>query len=56
MPIAIKPSHRGQMHADLGVKPGEKLTLAQIYREKDSGDAAKRKRGTFALNARKWNK
>lgn len=54
--IHLNPAHKGQLHKDLGVKPGKKLTVAQEEKAKNSSDPAERKRATFALNARKWNK
>jgi hypothetical protein len=54
--INIKPSHEGLLHKDLGVKKGKKLTVAEEEKAKHSEDPAERKRATFALNARKWNK
>lgn len=55
MTIKIKPSHKGKLHKDLGVKQGKKLTSAQLAKAKHSSDPAERKRATFAENARKWN-
>jgi len=54
MAINIKPSHKGLLHRDLGVKQGKKLTAAEIEKAKHSSDPATRKRATFAANARKW--
>ena len=52
--IAIKPSHRGLLHKDLGVAAGAKLTGKEIAKAKNSSNPAERKRATFAANARKW--
>ena len=54
MSINIKPSHKGKLHKDLGVKQGKKLTSAQLQKAKHSKDPAERKRATFAINAKKW--
>jgi hypothetical protein len=54
--IHIKPSHKGELHKDLGVPQGQKLTLGAIMQAKKSSDPAVRKRATFAANARKWGK
>lgn len=53
--IHIKPSHKGLLHKDLGVKQGKKLTSAQLKKAKNSSNPAVAKRATFAMNARKWN-
>jgi hypothetical protein len=52
--ISIKPSHKGKLHADLGVAKGKKLTAGQIAKAKHSSSADERKRATFAQNARGW--
>jgi len=54
--IKIKPSHRGLLHKNLGVKPGKKLSLKQLMSAKHSSSPAERKRATFAINARSWHK
>ena len=53
--IHIKPSHKGRLHADLGKKPGTRLSDADLQKAKRSKNPAERKRATFALNARSWN-
>ena len=55
MAIDIKPSHKGLFHKDVGKKPGEKITSADIKKGEKSKDPAERKRAVFAANARKWN-
>jgi len=52
--IRIKPSHKGRLHRDLGVKSSKKLTTGQLEKAKHSKSAAVRRRATFALNARHW--
>ena len=53
--IHIKPSHKGLLHKNLGVKKGKKLTMEQLMRAKHSSSGAERKRATFAINARSWH-
>ena len=53
---AVKPSHKGLLHKDLGKKPGAKLSEKDLEKAKHSKDPAERKRATFAENARHWNK
>jgi hypothetical protein len=53
--IKIKPSHKGLLHKNLGVKKGKKLTMGELMSAKHSSSPAERKRATFAINARKWN-
>ncbi len=52
--IHIQPSHKGRLHADLGKKPGEKLSASDLAKAKRSKNPAERKRATFAENARHW--
>ena len=56
MAIHIKPSHKGLLHKNLKVKQGEKIPLSALQHAKHSSSPAERKRATFALNARSWNK
>lgn len=51
----IKPSHRGRLHAHLGVAPGKKLTLNQLTKARNSDNPAIRKEAYFALAARKFH-
>lgn len=57
--IAIKPSHEGLLHKDLGVPAGEKIPADKLSAAKEaakkSGDVAEEKRIVFAENAKKWN-
>ncbi len=53
--IAIKKSHRGLLHEDLGVKPGEPIPLSRLMGALHSKNPAVRKRANFARNARSWN-
>ena len=56
MAIKIKPSHKGLLHKNLGVKAGKKLTSKELSKAKNSKSAAVRKRATFAENAKHWKK
>jgi hypothetical protein len=53
--IKIKPSHKGLLHKDLGVKSGEKIPEKKLEKAKNSSDPAVRKRATFAENAKHWH-
>lgn len=53
--IKIKPSHKGRLHAKLGIKQGEKIPLSSLVRAKHSSPGAERKEANFAINARKWH-
>ena len=54
MAMKLNPKHKGLMHKDLGIKnENSPLTLGQIMKEKNSKDPVKRKRGTFALMAKR---
>lgn len=55
MAINIKPSHKGLLHKDFGVKPGNKIPAKKLAAAKNSSDPAVRKRATFAENAKHWN-
>lgn len=52
--IAIKPSHKGFLHKDLGIPAGQPIPTAKLQAAKNSSDPAVRKRATFAENARGW--
>lgn len=54
-PIHINPSHKGELHKDLGVPSANKIPAAKLAEAKNSSDPAVRKRATFAANAKKWN-
>ena len=53
--INIKPSHKGELHSELGVPAGQKIPLSALQKADRSSDPAERKRAQFALNARNWN-
>ncbi len=55
MAIKIKPSHKGLLHKDLGVKPGKKIPTDKLKKAEKSSNPAERKRAVFAENAKKWN-
>ena len=54
-PIAIKPSHKGLLHKELGVKPGKPIPAKSLAKAADSNSPAERKRAVFAENAKHWN-
>ena len=54
MAIRIKPSHKGLLHKNLGVKKGKKLTSKQIAVKPGDSTAVKRRK-IFAQNAKKWH-
>lgn len=53
--IKIKPSHKGLLHKDLGVKAGSPIPEKKLEKAKNSSDPAVRKRATFAENAKHWS-
>ena len=55
-PIRIKPSNRGKLRKSAGTKKGRKIPVSKLKKMKRSKNPKTRKRATFALNARKWNK
>jgi len=54
--IAIKPSHKGMLHREMGVPQGKKINLAELMKKKTrdmanhNGPATKR--DVFAINAK----
>ncbi len=54
--IAIKKSHRGLLHKNLGVPQIARIPVGRIKAALNSKSAAIRKRAQFALNARSWGK
>lgn len=59
--IAIKPSHEGLLHEEMGVPKGRKISIGDLMRkesrDKREHNAAGVKRDVFALNAKtKWGK
>ena len=55
-PIRIKKSNRGKLRKAAGTKKGRKIPVSKLRQMKRSKNPKTRKRATFALNARKWNK
>lgn len=53
--INIKPSHKGELHSELGVPQGQKIPSDKLAQAKNSSNPAERKRATFAQNAKKWS-
>lgn len=54
--INIKKSNRGKLRKSAGTKKGKKIPVSKLRKMKRSKNPKTRKRATFALNARKWNK
>lgn len=54
--IHIKKANRGKLRKSAGVKKGEKIPVSKLRQLKKSKNPVTRRRATFALNARKWNK
>jgi hypothetical protein len=54
--INIKPANRGKLRKTARVKKGSKIPVKKLQQMKRSKNPTTRKRATFALNARKWNK
>jgi hypothetical protein len=55
-PIRIKKANRGKLRKTTGTKKGSKIPISKLQKLKHSKNPKTRKRATFALNARKWNK
>lgn len=59
MAIAIKKSHEGLLHREMGIKPAEKISIGDLMkkksRDKREGNTAGLRRDVFAINARSWN-
>lgn len=53
--IRIKPSHKGLLHKDLGVKAGKPIPEKKLEKAEKSENPAVKKRAVFAANAKKWN-
>lgn len=52
--IHIKPSHKGMLHRDLGVKQGKPIPEAKLKKAEHSSNPAVKKRAVFAENAKHW--
>lgn len=48
----IKPSHKGRLHQNLNVPPGQKIPMAKLQTAKSTGSPAVKKQATFAINFR----
>jgi len=55
-PIRIKKANQGKLRKSTGTKKGQKIPVKKLQQLKRSKNPTTRKRATFALNARKWNK
>ena len=57
--IAIKPSHRGLLHREMGISEDKPISLGSLARAKSkakkSGDVKREKQVVFAENARNWH-
>lgn len=55
----IKPSHKGLLHKELGIKEDEPISVGELMRAKSrakkTGNTKEEKRVVFAENARHWN-
>jgi oligoendopeptidase F len=54
--INIKKSNRGKLRKTAKAKKGKKIPVSKLRAMKRSKNPTTRKRATFALNARSWNK
>jgi oligoendopeptidase F len=54
--IYIKPKNRGKLRKTTKTKKGKNIPVSKLQKMKKSKNPTTRKRATFALNARKWNK
>lgn len=54
--IYIKPANRGKLRKSAKAKKGKKIPVKKLRAMKNSKNPKTRKRATFALNARSWNK
>ena len=54
--IYIKPANKGKLRKSAKTKKGKKIPVSKLRSLKKSKNPKTRKRATFALNARKWNK
>lgn len=55
-PIHIKKSREGSLHAAIGVPTNTKIPERKLLAAKNSKSPSLRKKATFAMNARSWNK
>ena len=55
MSIDIKPSHKGLLHKDLGIKQSAPIPAKKLAKAARSSSPAERKRAVFAENARHWD-
>jgi len=54
--IHIKKSNQGKLRKTAKAKKGKNIPVSKLQKMKKSKNPKTRKRATFALNARKWNK
>ena len=57
--IAIKPSHRGLLHREMGISEDKSISLGSLVRAKSkakkSGNVKREEQIVFAENSRKWH-
>lgn len=53
--INIKPSHKGLLHKNLGIKAGSPIPARALEKAAHSSSPAVRKRAVFAENAKHFN-
>lgn len=54
MKSLIKPSHRGRLHAALGVSQGQKISDASLHAALHSKNPHVRQMANFAVNAKSF--
>lgn len=55
MAINIKPSHKGLLHKNLGVKQGAPIPAKKLAKAAESSNPDVKKRAVFAENAKHWH-
>lgn len=53
--IHIKPSHKGLLHKDLGIKQGKHIPLERLEKVAHSKNKKLRARAQFAINAKHFH-
>ena len=54
MSIAIKKSHQGHLHKNLGVPAGKKIPAGRLAEALNSESETVREQAQFAQNAKSW--
>lgn len=55
MAINIKPSHKGELHAELGIPQGKPIATGTLKKAAKTAGPKEAKQINFAENARKWS-